>query len=46
MMADDVELALAGRSKLHRYGWLGGVIPTVEELIEKIKEHMGEGGRS
>jgi pyruvate/2-oxoacid:ferredoxin oxidoreductase alpha subunit len=46
MMADDVDLALSGRAKLLRYHWLGGVIPTVEELTTLASAQINTGGRS
>ncbi len=44
MMADDVELAVSGKAPVLRYGWLGGVIPTVEEIVSRAAGDMGKGG--
>ena len=35
-MAVDVELAVECQVPVLRYNWFGGIVPTVEELIEKI----------
>ena len=37
MMADDVELAVAGKVPVNRHCRLGGVVPTTSEIIAKIK---------
>jgi 2-oxoisovalerate ferredoxin oxidoreductase alpha subunit len=39
-MADDVQLAAGGRSTVLRYNWFGGMVPTLEELIEKTKNEF------
>ncbi len=44
MMADDVELAVSGKAPVRRYGWLGGVIPTVSEIVERIQAEADKGG--
>ncbi len=44
MMADDVELAAKGQSRVLRYGWLGGVIPTVDEIVERTVRDLERGG--
>jgi pyruvate/2-oxoacid:ferredoxin oxidoreductase alpha subunit len=41
MMADDVELAAKGRAPVLRYGWLGGIIPTVGEVVERVQQDVG-----
>ncbi len=45
MMADDVALAAAGSVPVLRYNWLGGVIPTVRELSERVVQDL-QGHRS
>jgi 2-oxoisovalerate ferredoxin oxidoreductase alpha subunit len=35
-MADDVELAVAGRTPVLRYNWFGGFIPSADELVDKV----------
>jgi 2-oxoisovalerate ferredoxin oxidoreductase alpha subunit len=35
-MADDVELAVGAQCPVLRYNWMGGVIPTVKELSERV----------
>ena len=37
-MVEDVRLAVEGKSPVHFYGRTGGGVPTVEEIIKKIKE--------
>ncbi len=44
MMADDVELAVQCRAPVIRYSWLGGVIPTVGEIITRVQEDVRKGG--
>ena len=36
-MLDDVRLVLNGRCPVHFYGRPGGVVPTVREIVEKLK---------
>jgi 2-oxoisovalerate ferredoxin oxidoreductase alpha subunit len=36
MMADDVALAVNGLSPVLRYNWLGGIVPTVKEVAERV----------
>ncbi len=43
MMADDIRLAVACHSSVLSYRWLGGVIPTVEEIIIKTTQDMRGG---
>lgn len=40
-MTDDVERALKGRMPSYFYGRTGGVIPTPEEIVVKVKEIFG-----
>jgi 2-oxoisovalerate ferredoxin oxidoreductase alpha subunit len=35
-MADDVELAAAGKCPVLRYNWFGGIIPSVETLVDRV----------
>ena len=37
-MIEDVKLAVEGKAPVHFYGRTGGEIPTVEEIISKIRE--------
>ncbi len=37
-MVEDVRLAVQNDKKVHFYGRTGGVVPTPEEVLEKIKE--------
>jgi 2-oxoisovalerate ferredoxin oxidoreductase alpha subunit len=39
-MADDVELAAAGKCPILRYNWYGGIIPSAEEIAEKVLSDM------
>lgn len=36
MLADDVDLAVLGKTKVNRHCWMGGVVPTAEQIVEKI----------
>ncbi len=38
-MVEDVRLALNGNKPVEFYGRVGGNVPSVEELVEKIEEH-------
>lgn len=40
-MLDDVKIALNGRIPAYFYGRTGGMIPTPEEIIQKVKEIYG-----
>jgi len=40
MMADDVQLAVGNDSSVLRYNWLGGVIPTVDEIVDRVKSNL------
>lgn len=40
-MLDDVRLALNGRIPTYFYGRTGGMIPTPEEIVDKVKEIYG-----
>ncbi len=37
-MVEDVKLSVNGRNKVHFYGRMGGMIPTQQEILDKIKE--------
>jgi pyruvate/2-oxoacid:ferredoxin oxidoreductase alpha subunit len=37
-MVDDVRLALNGRSQVKFYGRFGGMVPSVEEIIDQVRE--------
>ena len=39
-MVDDVRLAMNGKVPVYFYGRTGGVIPTIEQIIESLKEHL------
>jgi pyruvate/2-oxoacid:ferredoxin oxidoreductase alpha subunit len=39
-MVEDVRLALGGNQPVEFYGRVGGNVPSVEELIETIEQHM------
>jgi 2-oxoisovalerate ferredoxin oxidoreductase alpha subunit len=46
MMADDIYMASEGKVPVLRYNWLGGVIPTVKEVTNKIVNDLGKLGYS
>jgi hypothetical protein len=39
-MVEDVKLAVAGQVPVEFYGRVGGNVPSVEELLAKIEEHI------
>jgi pyruvate/2-oxoacid:ferredoxin oxidoreductase alpha subunit len=39
-MVEDVKLAVAGKLPVEFYGRVGGNVPSVEELLAKIEEHV------
>ena len=39
-MVEDVKLAVAGKVPVEFYGRVGGNVPSVEELLAKIEEHV------
>jgi len=43
MMADDVERIVSGRCPVKRLCWLGGVIPSVQEITASVEE-LAKGG--
>ena len=42
-MAEDVERITAGRAPVSRFLWLGGVIPSVEEIVQKTMAEAAGG---
>ena len=40
MMVRDVQLAVAGRVPVDLYNWMGGRIPTTEELVRRLMEDI------
>ena len=42
-MIDDVRLSVGGRKPIHYLGHAGGVMPTVEEMVEAAKKALKEG---
>jgi len=42
-MVEDVRLAVCGKKPVHFYGRMGGIVPTPDEVFEKIKQHRDEG---
>jgi 2-oxoisovalerate ferredoxin oxidoreductase alpha subunit len=40
MMADDVRLAVGSEPMLLRYNWLGGVVPTVDEIVQRTLQDL------
>ncbi|MEW9123406.1 MAG: 3-methyl-2-oxobutanoate dehydrogenase subunit VorB [Thermotaleaceae bacterium] len=42
-MIDDVKIASNGRYPVHFYGRAGGMIPTPDAIVEKVKEILGGG---
>lgn len=39
-MVDDVKIAVNGRFPVYFYGRTGGMVPTPNEIAEKVKESM------
>lgn len=37
-MLEDVQIVINGRVPVHFFGRMGGMVPTVEQILEKIKE--------
>ena len=42
-MIDDVRLAVEGQKPISYLGHAGGVMPTVEEMVEAAKKALKEG---
>lgn len=40
-MTDDVKIAVEGKFPVHFYGRTGGMVPTPDEIIKKVKEIYG-----
>lgn len=40
-MVDDVKIAVEGKYPVHFYGRTGGMVPTPDEIIKKVKEILG-----
>lgn len=40
-MTEDVEMALKGKMPTYFYGRTGGMAPTPEEIVNKVKEILG-----
>ncbi|MEC9484557.1 MAG: 3-methyl-2-oxobutanoate dehydrogenase subunit VorB [Candidatus Izemoplasma sp.] len=41
-MIDDVKIVNEGRYPIHFYGRVGGIVPEAEEIVNKVKEIVGE----
>lgn len=39
-MAADVELAVKSRVPVLRYNWMGGIVPTTREIVERVKRDV------
>ncbi|MCG8571386.1 MAG: 3-methyl-2-oxobutanoate dehydrogenase subunit VorB [Spirochaetes bacterium] len=39
-MANDVDLAVNGKTTVHRYLWMGGVVPSTEELVARTLKDL------
>jgi 2-oxoglutarate ferredoxin oxidoreductase subunit alpha len=39
-MVEDVKLGVCGKKPVHFYGRQGGIVPTPEEILGVIKEHL------
>ena len=39
-MADDIELAVQCAAPVKRFGWYGGVVPSVTELVDRVKKSI------
>jgi 2-oxoglutarate/2-oxoacid ferredoxin oxidoreductase subunit alpha len=42
-MVEDVRLGVNGKKPVYFYGRMGGMIPSPEEVLEKIESHVGVG---
>lgn len=36
MLAEDVELAVLGKTAVNRHCWMGGIVPTTDQIVEKL----------
>jgi 2-oxoglutarate ferredoxin oxidoreductase subunit alpha len=41
-MVEDVRLAVEGRTPVHFYGRMGGVVPYPDEVLDEIKRHLAQ----
>lgn len=39
-MVEDVRLSVNGKTTVHHYGRIGGVVPTPEEIVDALKKQM------
>jgi 2-oxoglutarate ferredoxin oxidoreductase subunit alpha len=39
-MANDVELAVKSRLPVLRYNWMGGIVPSCNELMERVRHDV------
>jgi pyruvate/2-oxoacid:ferredoxin oxidoreductase alpha subunit len=39
-MAEDVERVTAGKCPVLRYNWFGGIIPSIKEIVDRVKQDM------
>lgn len=39
-MVEDIQLVVAGATKVEHYGRMGGIVPSPEEIVEVIKERI------
>jgi len=37
-MIEDVRLAICGKSKIHFYGRVGGMVPSYEEIVGEVEK--------
>ncbi|MBF0433193.1 MAG: 3-methyl-2-oxobutanoate dehydrogenase subunit VorB [Fibrobacteria bacterium] len=44
-MAVDVKLAVNGAIPVLEYNWMGGVVPTVKEIVERVQQDMKGGAK-
>lgn len=44
-MVEDVRLAVNGKRPVHFYGRMGGMVPSQQEILDKIKEIMSQEGK-
>ena len=39
-MIEDVKLALCGERSIDFYGKMGGIVPVVDEILERVKSYV------
>ena len=44
-MVEDIRLSINGKKPVHFYGRMGGMIPTENEILSKIKEILDNTGK-